>query len=53
MTRQHAHAVQHWPLISAGWGVCTCGATIRVEGGRSVGEWHTCALCVSTPEATP
>lgn len=25
--------------------MCDCGATIRVEHGQIVGEWHTCSTC--------
>lgn len=39
------HEVQDWPTTSSGWGICSCGASIRVEGGREVGAWHACELC--------
>ena len=44
----HEHAVQHTPSCSKGTAVCECGATIRMEHGRTVGEWHTCLAC--TPQ---
>ena len=40
-----------WPSNGNGWAVCTCGATRRMEGGKLVGEWHACMLCVADPEA--
>lgn len=42
----HQHAIEHPPQGLTGYGVCECGATIRVENGRTVGEWHACKLCV-------
>lgn len=41
----HRHEIEHWPTCANGYGVCDCGATIRVEGGKPVGGWHTCPLC--------
>lgn len=50
MVSPHAHQILHWP-ISTGYGVCSCGATIRVECGKAVGDWHACQHCVADREA--
>ena len=42
----HTHEVEHWPAAGTGWGVCSCGATIRVQDGKMTGAWHACPLCV-------
>lgn len=44
----HQHEVQHWPQNGNGWGVCECGATVKVENGKAWGSWHTCPTC--TPQ---
>lgn len=44
----HVHEVQHWPTVPNGYGVCACGATIRIENGKELGAWHTCPTC--TPQ---
>jgi hypothetical protein len=46
MNAQHQHKVEHWPYTRTGYGVCSCGATIRVEDGNLRGAWHACPLCV-------
>lgn len=48
--RATLHSVMHWPSSSVGWGVCACGATIRVERGAQIGNWHACAHCVHDHE---
>lgn len=44
---QHTHQVKYWPKTTDGhgWGVCDCGATIRIERGAPVGPWHSCTHC--------
>lgn len=44
---EHVHDCEHMPKSGTGVAVCSCGATRNVVNGNMVGEWHTCALCVS------
>jgi hypothetical protein len=53
MKAEHRHEIKHWPSEGTGYGVCECGATIRVTHGKEVGEWHACPLCVYTPAGKP
>lgn len=41
----HQHAAESLPQSGSGYAVCSCGATQRIENGRPIGKWHTCALC--------
>lgn len=41
----HLHAPAHLPPSGTGWAVCECGATLRVEQGKPVGDWHACPVC--------
>ncbi len=34
------------PQTGTGYGVCECGATLRIENWKPNGAWHSCALCV-------
>ena len=43
----HIHEIEHRPLSGTGYAVCSCGATQRVENGKTFGEWHACCLCVN------
>lgn len=43
----HNHEIEHLPRDGWGWAVCSCGATIRIEGGHPIGAWHVCTLCIS------
>lgn len=44
-TEATKHEIKHRPATGTGYGVCECGATIRMKNGAAVGTWHTCGLC--------
>lgn len=48
----HVHTINVMPNCPTGYAVCECGATLRIENGWSVGDWHACALCSSETEAS-
>jgi hypothetical protein len=43
----HQHEIEHMPRSGSGYGVCGCGATVEVRGGKETGSWHACASCTS------
>ncbi len=43
--KKHVHTILHWPTAAVGYGACECGATMRVEMGKAIGQWHACKAC--------